>query len=75
MIKYFLVFFLIVLPLFSKTIGAIAMTVNGDPITLYEINQLSKRAKISKEDAVNALVQEKIEEEEMRKQGIYASPE
>ncbi len=75
MIKYFLAFLLISTSLWARTIGAIAMTVDGEPITLYEIDQLSKRAKISKEDAVNALIQEKIEDEEMRKQGIYASPE
>ncbi len=66
---------LIAVPLFARTINAIAMTVNGEPITVYEIDQLSKKAKISKEDAVNALIQEKIEEEEMQKEGIYASPE
>lgn len=75
MTKYFLIFLLIAVPLFARTINAIAMTVNGEPITVYEIDQLSKKAKISKEDAVNALIQEKIEEEEMQKEGIYASPE
>lgn len=75
MTKYFLIFLLIAVPLFARTINAIAMTVNGEPITVYEIDQLSKKAKISKEDAVNALIQEKIEEEEMQKEGIYASTE
>jgi parvulin-like peptidyl-prolyl isomerase len=75
MIKYFLAFVLIMSPLCAKTIGAIAMTVNGSPITLYEIKAFSKNAHIPKEDAVNALIQEKIEQEEMRKQGIYVTPD
>jgi parvulin-like peptidyl-prolyl isomerase len=62
-------------PLLAKTIGAIAMTVNGNPITLYEIKAFSKNAHIPKEDAVNALIQEKIEQEEMQKQGIYVTPD
>jgi len=75
MIKYFLAFTLLVTPIFAKTIGGIALTVNGNPITTYEVNNLSKKAHISKEDAVNALIQEKIEEEEIKKSGIYATPD
>ena len=74
MIKYFLAFLLIAMPTFARILDAVAMTVNGNPITLYEINQFSKQNHISKEDAVNALIQEKIEEEEIQKQGIYATP-
>ncbi len=75
MIKYFFAFLLVVMPLLARTIGAIAMTVNGNPVTLYEIETFSQKNHISKEDAVNALIQSKIEEEEMQKQGIYATPE
>ncbi len=75
MIKYFLVLTLVTIPVLAKTIGAIAMTVNGSPITLYEIKAFSKKAHIPIEDAVNALIQEKIEQEEIQKQGIYATPD
>ncbi|RUM66644.1 MAG: hypothetical protein DSZ05_03965 [Sulfurospirillum sp.] len=75
MIKYFLVLTMILSPIFARTIGAVAMTVNGEPITLYDINALSQKVHIPKEDAVNALIQEKIELEEMQKQGIYATPD
>ena len=75
MIKYFLVFTLFILPVFFRTLDAIAMTVNGEPITLYEIKAFSKKAHISKEDAVNALIQEQIEQEQMQKQGIFATPD
>ena len=75
MIKYFLIFTLIMLPVFARTLDAIAMTVNGEPITLYEIKAFSKKAHIPKEDAVNALIQQKIEVEQMQKQGIFATPD
>ncbi len=75
MIKYILGFLLIITPGFTKMIGGIAMTVNGEPITLYEINAMHQRAHISKEDAVNALIQQKIEEQEIHKNSIYATPE
>ena len=75
MIKYFLGFLFLTTSLFAKTIGAIAMTVNGNPITLYEIKSFSQQNHIPTEDAVNALIQEKIEEEEMQKRGIYATPD
>ncbi len=75
MIKYFLVFTLFVLPGLAKMLDAVAMTVNGEPITLYEIKAFSQKAHITKEDAVNALIQEKIELEQMQKQGIFATPD
>ncbi len=75
MIKYFLVLLAFTLTLSARTIGAIAMTVNGNPITLYEIDTFAKQNHISKEDAVNALIQQKIEEEEIQKAGLYATPE
>ncbi len=75
MIKYLLVLLLVISPVFTKMIGAIAMTVNGEPITLYEINAMSSLNHISKEDAVNALIQQKIEDEEIQKNGIYVTPE
>ncbi len=74
MIKYFLVFALSVIPLFSKTIAAVALTVNSNPITVYEIQKLSAQQKISKEDAVNSLIQERIEQEQIQKLGIFATP-
>jgi len=75
MIKYFSVLLAFTLTLSAKTIGAIALTVNGNPVTLYEINTFAKQNHISKEDAVNALIQQKIEEEEIKKAGLYATPE
>lgn len=75
MSKYFLIFLLIVSTLSSKMIDAISITVNGDPITLSEIRTFSQKNHLSKEDAVNALIQQKIEEEQIRKNGIYATPD
>ncbi len=75
MIKYFLILAIVQISLFAKTVGAVALTVNSNPITIYEIQKLSRQKHISKEDAVNSLIQEKIEEEEIQKLGIYATPD
>ena len=42
---------------FARMIGGVAMTVDNEPITLAEIKTFQKQNHISKEDAVNALVQ------------------
>ena len=73
MIKYFISFVFVTLSLYAKFVDGIAMTVDSEPITLYEIRQLAKENNISTEDAVNALVQQKIEEQEIKRLGIYVS--
>ncbi len=59
---------------FAKMIGGIAMTVDNAPITLAEIKTFEQQNKLSKEDAINALVQKKLEEEAIAQAGIYVNP-
>ncbi len=58
----------------ARMIGGIAMTVDNEPITLSEIRAFQKQNRLSKEDAVNALVQRKLEEQAIRKAGIFVNP-
>lgn len=74
MIKILTVLALTMTVSFSKMIGGISMTVDNEPITLSEIRTFQQQNKISKEDAVNALVQKKLEEQEIRKLGIFVNP-
>ena len=60
---------------FSKVIGGISVLVNGLPITTYEINQFAKENQVSLNDALSALIQQKIEEIEEAKAGIVATPD
>ena len=58
----------------ARMIGGVSMTVDNEPITLAEIRTFQKQNHISKEDAVNALVQKKLEEQMIRSYGIYVNP-
>ncbi len=58
----------------ARMIGGIAMTVDNEPITLSEIKTFQQQNRLSKEDAVNALVQKKLEEEAVRAAGIFVNP-
>lgn len=74
MIKILTVLALMMTLSFAKMIGGIAMTVDNEPITLSEIRTFQQQNKISKEDAVNALVQKKLEEQAIRSNGIFVNP-
>lgn len=51
-------------------LDGIALTVNGKVVTMYEIVKLSEQKKISRQEAVELLVEKKIEEAELSKQDI-----
>jgi parvulin-like peptidyl-prolyl isomerase len=74
MIKYLASFALMLTTGFAGLIGGISMTVDNEPITLYEIQSYTQQNKVPVEEAVNRLIQRKIEEIEIRKLGIVASP-
>ena len=56
---------------FAKLIGGVSIVVNNEPITLYEIEQFSKKYSVSKNEAINRLIEKKIEESQLKKLGIY----
>lgn len=74
MIKYLTSFALFMTTSFAGLIGGISMTVDNEAITLYEIQSYTQQNKVSTQEAVNRLIQRKIEEIEIRKLGIVASP-
>ncbi len=74
MIKILTVVSLVMTVGFARMIGGIAMTVDNAPITLAEIKAFQTQNRVSKEDAVNALVQKKLEEEAVAEAGIFVSP-
>jgi len=53
-------------------VNAISVTVNDEPITLYEIHKLSNVQSISLRDALEQLVQERLEESQIKLLGIGA---
>jgi len=60
---------------FSRVIGGISALVNGMPITTFEIKQFAKTNHVSLNDALTALIQQKIIEIETAKAGIIVTPE
>lgn len=58
-------------PVEGKIIGGIAITVNGDPITLYEITQTQKKLKIDKQKAIDVLIADRIKSQEIKRLNIH----
>ena len=55
---------------FAATLDGISVIVNNKVITMYEILKLANDKKISKEEAIDSLVQSRLEEIEMGKQDL-----
>ncbi len=68
--KMFLLSFAAACVLNAGTVDGIALTVNGKVITMYEIVKLSEQNKISRQEAIEILVEKKLEETELAKQNI-----
>lgn len=68
--KMFLLSFAAACVLNAGTVDGVALTVNGKVITMYEIVKLSEQKKISRQDAVELLVEKKLEEAELAKQNV-----
>lgn len=58
-------------PAEGKIIGGIAITVNGDPITLYEIAQTQKKLKLDKQKAIDVLIADRIKSQEIKRLNIH----
>ncbi|PAF47512.1 hypothetical protein BKH46_03535 [Helicobacter sp. 12S02634-8] len=51
----------------SNIIAGIAITVNGDPITLYQIQQMEKNSKVSKQKAIDILIAQALKAQEIKR--------
>ncbi|EDP6895088.1 peptidylprolyl isomerase [Campylobacter lari] len=60
--------------LYAQTLGGVAMVVENQPITLYDIEQTMKELKTDdKQKAIAFLVDDKVQQSEAKKLGIYVS--
>ncbi len=75
MIRIAFIFSLMWVTIQAEMIGGIAMVVDNSPITLSEIKNFQQKNNISREDAVNALIQKRIEEAEVIKKGFQVTPQ
>ena len=69
----------LLLPLFlftalqAKMVDAIAVIVEEEPITLYDITQEMQLAHVGKKQAIDILIRKKLEEQQIKKRGISVS--
>lgn len=58
----------------AKTlVNGISVLVNNEPITLYEIHKLSKQDNVPLKEALNILIQKRLEDSQVKRLGIKAS--
>jgi len=57
---------------FSGIVTGVSVVINNEPITLYEVYKYSQKFKISKKEALNLLVRQKLEKSQIKKLGISA---
>ena len=60
-----------VISLNASLINAIAITVNNEPITLVDIDNMVQKLKINKQEAVNKLVDDMLYKQSIKKENIY----
>ncbi len=68
--KAVLLFSALLIASWAKMIDAIAVIVNNEPITTYEIAKVSSALHIPKSEALDLLIQKRLEEEQIKKLGI-----
>ncbi len=54
----------------AATLDGVAVIINKEPITLYDVYKYSQRFQLSKKEALDILVKQKLEESEIKKQEI-----
>ncbi|TQR54454.1 peptidylprolyl isomerase [Campylobacter troglodytis] len=57
----------------AASINAIALIVDNEPITVYEINEAEKKLKTTRENAINFLINDRIERAQIKKMGTTLS--
>ena len=57
-------------PANASTVDGVSLIINKEPITLYDVFKYSQRFNISKKEALDILVKQKLEDSEIKKLGI-----
>jgi len=55
---------------YAGLVNGIALIVNNEPITLYEIDVTAQKLKVSQKEAIEYLIDDKIQSSEIKRQGI-----
>ncbi len=73
--RYYLIVLLLGVFLHAKTVGGIAVLVQDEPITLFDIETLMHRENLSVEQSVQHLIRQKLEALEVKERNIYVTPQ
>ncbi|MBR2222113.1 MAG: SurA N-terminal domain-containing protein, partial [Campylobacter sp.] len=57
----------------ARYVGGLVATVDNEPITTYELNNIMKKMNINKEEALNLLIRDKLELAQIKKLNITVS--
>ncbi len=57
----------------SQIVNGISFYVNGEPVTLYQLHKMTKIAQVNKEEAMEILINERLQDEEALKYNILIS--
>ena len=71
--RTFAALLLITSALFAQIVDGIAAIVDGKPITLYEIAKVSHKTGLPPKEALELLIQKRLEEEQIKKLGVSVS--
>lgn len=63
---------LFISPLSAAPIDGVSVIINKEPITLYDVQKYATRFNLSKKEALDVLVRQKLEDSEIKKLGINA---
>ncbi|MEO1953708.1 MAG: peptidylprolyl isomerase [Campylobacterales bacterium] len=69
-----ILFLMLFVGLYAQVVDGIAVVVKGQAITMYDIQQEMKKAKVDAKKATSILVRKKLEDIEIKKRGIDVSP-
>jgi parvulin-like peptidyl-prolyl isomerase len=70
MLKVFYLFLLFTAFIEARMVGGVALVVDGEPITTNEIKRVQSSG-VSKEDAIEILIRQKLEENAIKRAGIF----
>jgi len=73
MVKYFLIFFVLTILLNAQIINRIAIKVNSEIITDYDISEAVLKMNVSRSESINRLIEEILVKDEIKKYSITVS--
>lgn len=72
-VKIFSILLMLTTSIYAAMVDGVSLIVNNEPVTLFEIHEFSKRFNVSTDEAVDILIQKKIEDSEIKANQIMVN--